>query len=153
MPELSSADTPRGAKPNSPPPRFTEGPTLADGANMAALGGNRGWVGWIIAVAFLAAGFLVFGPHAVGGPLTYVTTRGDSMEPRMHQGDLVTARKASDYKVGDVIAYRDQQLLNQVVLHRIVSQEGDTFTRRAITTRGWIRPIPSPRTSWARNGC
>jgi hypothetical protein len=48
------------------------------------------------------------------------------MAPRIHTGDLALVRPASQYRVGDIVAYRSP-LLHTVVLHRIVGQAGDRY--------------------------
>jgi signal peptidase I len=77
------------------------------------------------AALVLVAAWL-FWPLALGGGTTYVTTHGTSMEPRFHTGDLAILRSAGSYAVGDVVAYRSESL-NTVVMHRIVSLDGDRF--------------------------
>lgn len=79
----------------------------------------------IIAVLATAA-WMSFGPRQLGGSMTYVTTFGTSMEPVLHRGDLVLVRPASEYRVGDIVAYRSSQL-RTLVLHRIVGLQGDRF--------------------------
>ena len=73
----------------------------------------------------LAAAWL-FWPAQLGGATTYVTTHGVSMEPGFSTGDLAVLRPADSYEVGDVAAYLSDSL-NTVVMHRIVSVEGDRF--------------------------
>lgn len=63
------------------------------------------------------------------GRAAYVTTFGNSMEPRIHKGDLIVARPAPSYKVGDAIAYHSETL-EQIVFHRIVAVEGDRFVTK-----------------------
>ena len=84
-------------------------------------------------VVFLVAlGGVLFGlwfflaPQQLGGSTGYVTTVGDSMEPVLHDGDLVVVRASSNYQVGDVVAYHSRQL-DRVVLHRIVARDGDHY--------------------------
>src|SRR3954462_5999047 len=77
-------------------------------------------------VALLLAAVWLFWPLTLGGGTTYVTTHGVSMEPRFHTGDLAILRSASSYAVGDVVAYRSASL-DTVVMHRIVSMDGDRF--------------------------
>jgi hypothetical protein len=48
------------------------------------------------------------------------------MEPRFHTGDLAIVRPASQYKVGDVVAYWST-MLHTVVLHRIHAIHGSTY--------------------------
>jgi signal peptidase I len=81
----------------------------------------------VIAVA--ALGWLFLGPTQLGGSAAYVITKGISMEPRIHGGDLVILRKHSSYRVGDVVGYRDAQL-HRIVLHRIIGIQGDLLTMK-----------------------
>ena len=46
------------------------------------------------------------------------------MQPRFHTGDLALVRPVSDYRVGDIVAYRSRQL-HVTVLHRIVAVTAD----------------------------
>ena len=62
------------------------------------------------------------------GALALVTTHGTSMAPRISAGDLVVVRRAT-YEVGDAVAYRSPQL-RQVVLHRIIAQDGPRYVFR-----------------------
>lgn len=77
-------------------------------------------------VALVAAAWWVAGPSTLGGPASYVTTRGDSMAPSYRSGDLVVVRSRSDYRVGDVVAYRSD-VLDSVVLHRVVDATAGSF--------------------------
>jgi len=61
-------------------------------------------------LAVLAALWLVLAPTQLGGPASYASISGGSMEPRLHQGDLVVVRRADAYRVGDVVAYRNAVL-------------------------------------------
>ena len=75
------------------------------------------------AVVLLAAvAWLSLAPTGIGGPMSYVTTSGDSMAPRFQTGDLALIRRADRYRVGDIVAYRSA-LLGTVVLHRIVARD------------------------------
>jgi signal peptidase I len=79
-----------------------------------------------VAVLLLGVAWLVAGPAALGGTTTYVTTHGISMEPRFHTGDLALVRRAGQYRVGDVVAYRSA-VLHSIVLHRIIGRDGDRY--------------------------
>ncbi len=68
-----------------------------------------------------------FAPTKVGGSTRYVVTKGTSMEPRFHTGDLAIVRPAGQYKVGDVVAYWST-LLHTTALHRIIAIHGDRYT-------------------------
>lgn len=79
-------------------------------------------------VLLAAAGWAFLGPVQFGGPASYVITHGVSMQPLIHQGDLVVTRRAAEYQVGDIIAYRWAR--GTIVLHRIVRQEGEHFVTK-----------------------
>ena len=64
-----------------------------------------------------------FAPAPLGGSTTYVVTRGISMEPRFHTGDLALVRSQHSYHVGEIVAYQNH-MLHTIVLHRIVGREG-----------------------------
>jgi hypothetical protein len=49
------------------------------------------------------------------------------MEPGFHTGDLAIVRQADAYHVGDVVAYRSEQM-NTVVMHRIIGVDGDRYS-------------------------
>ena len=79
-------------------------------------------VGSLLGLALATVSVLVLTGH-----LGYVTTRGISMEPRFHSGDLAVLRVTDDYRVGDVAGYRST-LLKTVVLHRIIAVHDGTYT-------------------------
>jgi signal peptidase I len=81
----------------------------------------------IAALVLLGAGWFFFAPAQLGGSTSYVQTYGTSMQPRFHAGDLVVVRPAGSYHVGEIVAYRDAQLGNHVVLHRIVRIAGGRY--------------------------
>jgi len=109
-------------------------------------------------LAFLAfAGwFVVLRPQALGGPAGWIIVAGDSMEPTIHQGSLVIVMSQSDYRVGDVVAYRvpdGYPGAGQNVIHRIVGGTADAgFTMRGDNTNGpdiWQpRPADIVGSSW-----
>lgn len=69
---------------------------------------------------------------------TIVVTRGDSMQPTIHTGDLVLAWPASSYNVGDVVAYRSS-MLDTTVLHRIVRHDEGGWTFQG-DNNSWLDP-------------
>src|SRR3990170_6988849 len=79
-----------------------------------------------IGAALLLAAWYFLAPSQLGGRTAYVTTVGSSMEPLLEPGDLVVVRRSSSYQVGDVVAYRNEQL-GSVVLHRIVARDRERF--------------------------
>lgn len=121
----------------------------------------------IAGVSLLAAlWFFALGPRQLGGPVTYIVTSGNSMEPGIHAGDLVLARESADYDVGDVVAY-DSPDVKKTVLHRVVDREGDAFvlqgdnndwidshtpTRQEVYGRQWIHvPGAGKVVEWLRS--
>jgi len=84
---------------------------------------------------FLVAWVLLLRPQALGGPATWVLVSGNSMQPRLHDGDLVLARRRSHYRRGDVIAYRiprGEVGAGTIIIHRVVGGDG----RTGFATRG-----------------
>lgn len=86
----------------------------------------------------MLAGWILLAPHQIGGPVSYVIVSGSSMEPRLHGGDLVLVRSADDYRVGDVVAYKNHDL-GKIVLHRIVALQGDRYTFKG-DNNTWLDP-------------
>ncbi|HEX2177015.1 MAG TPA: signal peptidase I [Nocardioidaceae bacterium] len=77
-------------------------------------------------VVLLAAfvGWMVYlRPAPLGGPATFVIVSGTSMEPRLHDGDLVVVRRQDSYSPGDVVAFQvpeGEPGAGAMVIHRIV---------------------------------
>ncbi len=55
-------------------------------------------------------------------PLAYVVVRGDSMEPTISSGDVVVLMSRTEYRLGEVVAYRVPEMGGAVILHRIVDR-------------------------------
>lgn len=71
-------------------------------------------------------------PAYLGGPVTYVIVAGQSMEPGLHTGDLVLARRQDSYGRGDVVAFqvpRNEPGGGSIVIHRMVGGSGN---------EGWV---------------
>ena len=62
----------------------------------------------------------------MGGGTSYAIIVGNSMEPKLHRGDLAIVRSAERYRAGDVVLY-DSRELGTKVLHRILRVEGSRF--------------------------
>ncbi|MFN2640600.1 MAG: signal peptidase I [Actinomycetota bacterium] len=88
-----------------------------------------------LAAMFALTSVLLVASQALGGPVAMVMTRGSSMAPHLHQGDLVFVLRSS-YQPRDVVAYRSASL-NAVVLHRIVRTDGDRFIFKG-DNNGWL---------------
>ena len=83
-------------------------------------------------------GWLLVAPVQLGGGAAYLTTHGNSMEPRFHVGDLAVVRPSAHYGVGDVVAY-SSDALDTVVMHRIVAVEGNRYVFRG-DNNSWLDP-------------
>jgi signal peptidase I len=97
----------------------------------------------VLAAAALLAAVLVFGvyfawPVSLGGNTAYVITRGTSMQPRFHTGDLAITRSSGHYAVGDIVAYHSVAL-HTVVMHRIVSIQNGLYTFKG-DNNSWLDP-------------
>ncbi len=90
-----------------------------------------------------AAWFVFLRPVSMGGSATWIIVRGDSMLPTYQTGDLIVFRAASDYQVGDTIAYRvpaGELGAGRVIMHRIVGGDGDS----GFIVQGDNNPVPDP---------
>lgn len=77
----------------------------------------------VVLVGLVVGWFILLRPVAFGGPATYATVAGVSMEPRLHTGDLVIARAEASYAIGDVVVFRvpaGTPGAGSLVVHRIV---------------------------------
>jgi signal peptidase I len=81
----------------------------------------------------------VIGPTALGGPATYVSTYGISMQPSFKAGDLAVLKPAATYSVGDVAGYEADTLNRTLVMHRIVDTDGDRFVFQG-DNNSWLDP-------------
>jgi signal peptidase I len=88
---------------------------------------------WLILIVVIWASFA---PTQFGGPTSFLTISGTSMEPNFHLGDLVIVHKESDYAIGDIIAYRNLDLDN-IVFHRIIGHENDRFIMKG-DNNSWV---------------
>ena len=85
-----------------------------------------GFLGAVAALAALLLAWSFFAPAQLGGGTSYAIIVGNSMEPKLHRGDLAVVRAQSSYQPGDVVLY-DSRELGTKVLHRIVRVEGSHF--------------------------
>ena len=88
---------------------------------------------WLILIAVIWASFA---PTQFGGPSSFLTISGTSMEPNFHLGDLVIVHKEAGYETGDIVAYRNLDLDN-IVFHRIIGQENDRFIMKG-DNNSWV---------------
>jgi len=99
--------------------------------------GRRAWLSWphvgrllgfLAALAAVVAWAVLLRPQFLGGPVAYNLVSGSSMEPALHGGDLVLARRQDTYHPGDIVAFRTE---GGNVIHRIVggSAQGGFITQ------------------------
>ncbi|MDP2964556.1 MAG: signal peptidase I [Pelolinea sp.] len=86
----------------------------------------KAWLETITLLVLLICLWILFAPIQLGGQAAYLLIQGNSMEPLFYKGDLVIIRKSSQYQVGDIVGYRNEDLRN-FVFHRIIGQELDRF--------------------------
>ena len=77
---------------------------------------------WMIA---LGTFWFYMAPEQLGGRYLYVIVTGNSMEPYLHDGDMVVVTPGEEYGIGDVVVYRHPKL--GTVIHRIISVEGNRY--------------------------
>lgn len=70
--------------------------------------------------------WVIFAPVQAGGQAAYIIVAGASMNPALRRGDLVIARQAVDYQVGEIVAYRHPTI--GPIIHRIVATQDGAFT-------------------------
>ncbi len=85
-----------------------------------------GIVTGVVGAAALAWAWVFFAPTQAGGGTSYAIIVGNSMEPKLHRGDLAVVRRRSTYRVGDAVLY-DSRELGSKVLHRIVRIDGGRY--------------------------
>jgi Peptidase S24-like len=88
---------PRPSPPGPPDPATRLVPTRRFGVPVLS---------WVVLLAIVVIGALLFRPAVLGGPVSYVTVHGDSMAAALHDGDLAVVEKASSYHSGEIVAYR-----------------------------------------------
>lgn len=83
----------------------------------------------IILIIILIPFAIYFWPASYGGDTTIMMVQGQSMLPTILPGSLVVAKQASEYNVGDIVAY-DQKDAHRIVVHRIVEENPSGFIIR-----------------------
>jgi signal peptidase I len=89
-------------------------------------------------MVLLSAGAVLLLPTQLGGGTTFLSTHGNSMEPRFHTGDLAVLRITDDYRVGDIAGYHSTKF-DTTVMHRIVEAEGGRYTLQG-DNNSWLDP-------------
>ena len=87
-------------------------------------------------VALTVATWIAFAPTPAGGLASYILIVGNSMEPNFHRGDLVIVHRASEYSVGEIVAYRNNELKSNV-FHKIITHEYGRYTLKG-DNNSWV---------------
>lgn len=104
--------------------------------------GRRGAVAGV-GLCLALAGFAALSDRS-GAPVTWVVTAGTSMQPEIAPGTLVVVQRRAAYEVGDVVAYRSQDL-GQTVLHRVIEVGRDGRLVLKGDANDWVDPVsPTP---------
>lgn len=87
-------------------------------------------VAWTVVVALVAGWWMFLRPASLGGPVTFITVAGVSMEPGMHTDDVAVMYERDSYSHGDIVAFRASATPGQdgqgaYVIHRIVGGNAD----------------------------
>jgi signal peptidase len=90
-----------------------------------------------VLVVVLLASWIALAPTRLAGQVSYVIVVGNSMEPRLHRGDLAIVRAAQSYETGDVVTYLHPEI--GPVIHRIVGRDGDRFVFKG-DNNSWLDP-------------
>lgn len=61
-----------------------------------------------------------------------------SMEPEFSEGDLIIVKETDDYKPKDIVVFQDE---NTLVVHRIISIDGETITTKGDANESADEPI------------
>lgn len=103
-------------------------------------------------VCGLALGLLAVLLLAIAGGYRPLIDRSDSMRPAIRAGDLLITRAepATGIRPGDVVSFRDPQLQDKLITHRVVGIH-PAGPRIDFLTRGDANSAPD-RWSAARNG-
>jgi signal peptidase I len=100
---------------------------------------HRRWISAVFSafwIVLMVAIWMKVAPVQAGGGAAYVLIIGNSMEPDFHIGDLVVVRQESEYRIDDLVAYRNLELENNV-FHRIIATDRDRFVLKG-DNNSWI---------------
>ena len=100
---------------------------------------RRALAGLVGTVASLAS--VVAVSSATGGPLTWAVTHGGSMVPTITPGTLTVLQQRPVYRVGDIVGYRNADLDDQVVLHRVLKVTDDGHLVMKGDANTWVDPF------------
>ena len=76
----------------------------------------------MVGITILAAVWGLIGPARLGGEVTPLVVSGTSMQPALEDGDLVLLRREERYEVGDIVAFVDPVLNDNITVHRVIAE-------------------------------
>lgn len=91
-----------------------------------------------LALGLVVTGWYLLAPTSLGGSDTYAIVSGPSMWPRLVTGDLVVLRRSSEYRVGEIAAYKTPQVMAPIV-HQIIGRSGGRYTFKGVNN-GFVDP-------------
>ena len=77
-----------------------------------------------IVIVFLATIFLNRNTITEAIPFKILVVKSGSMYPSINIGDIVIIKKQDNYKIGDIISYKEE---NYLITHRIVGMKNNDF--------------------------
>ncbi|MEO0024907.1 MAG: hypothetical protein RL196_1348 [Actinomycetota bacterium] len=78
---------------------------------------RRHWYVFLALLALMISWYFTLAPSSLGGPITYASVSGHSMEPSLYTGDLVMVQKQDSYEIGDTVL---TSVMGGLVIHKIV---------------------------------
>ncbi len=88
----------------------------------------RSLLSLVVGLVLLVVMVVLLWPARFGGSAVFVVVRGESMEPAFHNGDLLYARTADEFEVGQIALYEMPVATTgetSLVVHRIVDAFDD----------------------------
>ena len=97
-------------------------------------------IGLVIGILLYQWNASALAGNALPMPFGYGTAvvMSGSMEPNLSVGDMVIVQEEDEYAVGDVVVFQSG---NSLVIHRIVSIDGDMITTRGDANNADDEPI------------
>lgn len=78
---------------------------------------------YIIYAIVIIFAFLAISAKLSLGGIRMLVVKSGSMEPIIKTGALVIDKSESEYKVGDIVTFKDRENPNETITHRLVAKE------------------------------
>lgn len=86
--------------------------------------------GLVVIILLAVAGLTVVSGINIPGNYKMMAVQSGSMEPTIKTGSIVVVKPEKDYKVGDIITFKDLNKSKTTVTHRIASVSGQFVTTK-----------------------